>query len=49
MTTALITGSAGKSDTVLSKTLAQLRPWALMLVIANSDDYIEDMLRALRA
>ena len=49
MTTALITGSAGKSDTVLSKTLAQLRPWALMLVIANSDDYIEDMLHALRA
>ncbi len=49
MTTALITGSAGKSDAVLSKTLAQLRPWALMLVIANSDDYIEDMLHALRA
>jgi hypothetical protein len=49
MTTALITGSAGKSDAVLSKTLAQLRPWALMLVIASSDDYIEDMLRALRA
>jgi hypothetical protein len=49
MTTALIAGSAGKSDAVLSKTLAQLRPWALMLVIANSDDYIEDMLTALRA
>jgi hypothetical protein len=49
MTTALITGSAGKSDDVLSKTLAQLRPWALMLVIAGADEYIEDMLRALRA
>ncbi len=49
MTTALITGSAGKPDDVLAKTLSQLRPWALMLVIANSDDYIEDMLRALRA
>ena len=49
MTTALITGSDGKSDAVLSKTLAQLRPWALMLVITNSDDYIEDMLHALRA
>ncbi|HXF89184.1 MAG TPA: hypothetical protein VNK48_12595 [Xanthobacteraceae bacterium] len=48
-TTALIAGSAGKSDDVLAKTLSQLRPWALMLVIANSDDYIEDMLRALRA
>jgi hypothetical protein len=34
---------------VLSKTLAQLRPWALMLVIASADEYIEDMLRAMRA
>jgi len=49
MTTALITGSAGKSDEVLSKTLAQLRPWSLMLVIATADEYIEDMLAALRA
>ena len=49
MTTALITGSAGKSDEVLSKTLAQLRPWALMLVIASADDYVADMLTALRA
>jgi hypothetical protein len=29
--------------------LAQLRPWALMLVIANTDEYIDDMLAALRA
>jgi hypothetical protein len=49
MTTALITGSAGKSDEVLAKTLSQLRPWALMLVIASADEYIEDMLLALRA
>jgi hypothetical protein len=49
MTTALIVGSAGKSDEALSKTLAQLRPWALMLVIASAEEYIEDMLTALRA
>jgi hypothetical protein len=49
MTTALIIGSAGKSDEALSKILAQLRPWALMLVIASADEYIEDMLAALRA
>ena len=48
-TTGLIVGSAGKSDEALAKTLAQLRPWSLMLVIANTDDYIEDMLTALRA
>jgi hypothetical protein len=49
MTTVLITGTAGKSDEVLAKTLTQLRPWALMLVIASADEYIEDMLMALRA
>jgi hypothetical protein len=47
-TTGLIVG-AGASDEALSKTLAQLRPWSLMLVIASTDDYIEDMLVALRA
>jgi hypothetical protein len=49
MTTALITGAQGKPDEVLSKTLSQLRPWALMLVIASADEYIGDMLVALRA
>ena len=48
-TTGLIIGSASASDEALSKTLAQLRPWSLMLVIASADDYIEDMLAALRA
>ena len=48
-TTALIMGSAAVSDEALSRTLAQLRPWALMLVIANTDEYIDDMLAALRA
>ena len=49
MTTALIVGSLTASDEALSRTLAQLRPWSLMVVIANADDYIEDMLSALRA
>jgi len=48
-TTGLIIGGANASDEALSKTLAQLRPWSLMLVIASADDYIEDMLAALRA
>jgi len=37
------------SDEALSKTLSQLRPWSLMVVIADADSYIEDMLAALRA
>jgi hypothetical protein len=49
MTTALIVGGESKSDEELSKTLASLRPYASMLVIANNDDYIEEMLVALRA
>jgi hypothetical protein len=49
MTTGLIVGGPGVSDEALSKTLAQLRPWSLMLVIASAEDYIEDMLVALRA
>jgi hypothetical protein len=49
MTTALVIGGEGASDEALSKTLAQLRPHAMMLVIANADEYIEDMLTALRA
>lgn len=48
-TTGLIVGGANASDEALSRTLSQLRPWSLMLVIANTDDYIEDMLTALRA
>jgi hypothetical protein len=49
MTTALIIGSASRTDEELSRTLASLRPYAAMLVIANNDDYIEAMLAALRA
>lgn len=48
MTTALIAAGSA-SDEELSKTLAQLRPWSLMVVIASVDDYIQDLLTALRA
>jgi hypothetical protein len=48
-TTGLIIAGTGASDDALSKTLAQLRPWSLMLVIASSEEYIADMLTALRA
>ena len=49
MTTALVLGTTSISDAALSQTLAQLRPWALMLVIASAEEYIADMLAALRA
>jgi hypothetical protein len=49
MTTGLVVGARNASDEALSKTLSQLRPWSLMVVIADADTYIEDMLAALRA
>jgi len=49
MTTALVLGGTGVPDETLSKTLSSLRPWALMLVIASAEEYIADMLTALRA
>ncbi|HEX4407993.1 MAG TPA: hypothetical protein VH206_04385 [Xanthobacteraceae bacterium] len=49
MTTALIIGGANASDETLSKMLGALRPHAMMLVIASADEYIKDMLTALRA
>jgi hypothetical protein len=49
MTTALILGGASSSDEALSKMLSALRPHAMMLVISSADEYIKDMLTALRA
>jgi hypothetical protein len=49
MTTTLVVDGISASDETLAKTLAALRPWSLMMVIAGADDYIEDMLTALRA
>lgn len=47
-TTGLIVGAADASDVDVSRTLAQLRPWSLMVVMANTDEYIGDMMVALR-
>jgi hypothetical protein len=49
MTTALVLGGAVSSDDTISKMLAQLRPHVMMLVISSADEYIKDMLTALRA
>ena len=45
-TTALVLGA---SEAAGAATAAQLRPWANMLVAASSEEYIADMLTALRA
>ena len=49
MTTGLILANPSTPDEALSRTLSHIRPWALMLVVATGEEYIEDMLTALRA
>jgi len=48
-TTAVILDRKTASDAALSDTLLHLRPYASMLVVADDEDYIENMLIALRA
>jgi hypothetical protein len=47
--TGLVVGAASASKEELSGTLAQLRPWSLMVVVTGGDDHVEGMLTALRA
>ena len=48
MTHAIIVRAGSVSDAALSRTLAQVRPWSLMVVVPNGDDYVEDILRSFR-
>ena len=48
-TVALVIAGEQRPDEELSKTLAALRPHASMLVIADGEEYVEEMLAALRA
>ena len=48
-TTTLIVGALDAEDEALARTLAQLRPWSLMLVLATDEHFITDMMTALRA
>lgn len=46
--TALILDPDSAADEVLAASLTKLRPYASMLVVARAQDYIEEMLAALR-
>jgi hypothetical protein len=48
MTHTIIVRAGAVSDAALSTTLAQVRPWSLMVVVANEDDYVDDILKSLR-
>lgn len=48
MTTALVLHPELADDAALSKTLAQVRPWALMVVVTSDHACLEDILGAFR-
>jgi hypothetical protein len=48
-TTGVVIGGISAPEAAVSKTLSQLRPWSLMVVIADPEDYLDHMLAALRA
>jgi len=48
-TIAFVLTGPSTAHAALSRTLARLRPWTLMLTIAEDEDCIADVLRALRA
>jgi ATP-dependent protease ClpP protease subunit len=48
MTHTIIVGAASVAGEALSRTLAQVRPWSLMVVVVNDDDYVDDILKSFR-
>ena len=36
------------TDEMLSTTLAQVRPWSLMVVVASDESYLDDLLKSFR-
>lgn len=47
--TALVIADPKTDTAMVARTLAQLRPFATMIVVANDPDHVADMLMALRA
>jgi len=48
MTTTIVVNAGGRSEAALSKTLAQVRPWSLMVVVASDHAYVDDILTSFR-
>ena len=48
MTHTVIVRASVATDVALSKTLAQVRPWSLMVVVLTDDDYVDDILKSFR-
>ena len=47
-TATVVVRGASATDEMLSKTLAQVRPWSLMVVVAGDESYLDDLLKSFR-
>ena len=47
-TATLVVRGTSATDEMLSKTLAQVRPWSLMVVVAGDESYLDDLLKSFR-
>jgi hypothetical protein len=47
-TATLVVRTPASTDDALSKTLAQVRPWSLMVVVAGDESYLDDLLKSFR-
>ena len=48
MTATIVIRAASTGDAALSKTLGQVRPWSLMVVVASDEAYVGDILTSFR-
>jgi hypothetical protein len=47
-TATVVVRGPSTSDAMLSRTLAQVRPWSLMVVVAGDESYLDDLLKSFR-
>jgi glucose-6-phosphate isomerase len=48
MTTTVVVRDPAVSEDALSRTLAAVRPWSLMVVVASDSGYVDEILRSFR-
>jgi hypothetical protein len=48
MTHTVVVRGDAVADRAVSKTLGQVRPWSLMVVVVDRRDYVEDILKSFR-
>ena len=47
-TATVVVRGPSATDEMLSTTLAQVRPWSLMVVVASDESYLDDLLKSFR-